>query len=373
MVVDFYTPFLPALLPLLIQRLDISMTLASILASILTFSSALAQPVFGILADRIGGKKLIFLGPIAAAIGLSFIGLMPSYGLLVMFLILGGLGSACFHPQAAALAGHFSGPRRGFGISLFMLGGNVGYGFGPMLILAIVLGLGMSRSYVALLPAVIFAFILVRYLPDSVIPRPAEQNDRAVGRGIRSGDLVSFSILWLVVWLRSTAILSLSTFLPTFQILHGFSLAAGGGAFTILILAGAVGGFVGGMLSDRIGRKWVVIVSLITGIPAFYLFLYLPGRWTFVSLAVLGFLLFSGESPCVVMAQEMFPGKGGTMSSLIMGFAWGMAGVGLLGTGMLADAFGMDQAMRFLPYLPTAALILAFFLPGKTVLSYSDL
>jgi FSR family fosmidomycin resistance protein-like MFS transporter len=365
LVVDLYPSFLAALLPLLINRLGLSLALASLLASILMFSASLSQPLFGILSDRIGGKKLLFWGPIMAGAGMSFIGLLPSYALLLPFLVFGGLGAACFHPQAAALAGYFSGPRKGLGVSLFMLGGNVGYSLGPMVILAIVLGLGLKRSYVALLPAAIFVPLLVRFLPKSALPLPANRMEGPAEKGFRLRDLAPFSLLWLVVWLRSTAILSLGTFLPTLQTMRGLSLAAGGTSFTVFMICGAMGGFVGGSVSDRVGRKNMVVLSFLLVIPAFYAFIHAPARWTFFSLAPLGFFFFLGEAPCIVMAQETVPGRGGTMSALIMGFAWGMAGLGVFGTGVLADIFGIEQAMGFLLYLPASALVLAFFLPGK--------
>lgn len=367
LVVDFYPPFLAALLPLLIERLKLSLTLASLLASILMFSASLTQPLFGILSDRIGGKNLMLWGPIMAAVGMSFIGLLPSYTSLITFLVLGGLGVACFHPQAAALAGHFSGPRKGLGVSLFMLGGNVGYALGPMIIVAIVIGLGLTRSYVALLPAVIFVLLLVGYLPKSALPMPATRVEAPEENAVRLEDLAPFSVLWLVVWLRSTAILSLGTFLPTLQTMRGLSLAAGGSSFTVFMICGALGGLVGGSFSDRLGRKRMVLLSFLLVIPAFYGFLHVPPRWSFISLAILGFSLFLGEAPCIVMAQETVPGRGGTMSGLIMGFAWGMAGLGVLCTGVLADNFGMEKAMGFLLYLPITALVLAFFLPGKKI------
>ncbi|MFQ5841325.1 MAG: MFS transporter [Thermodesulfobacteriota bacterium] len=369
LVVDFYPPFLAALLPLLIERLKLSLTLASLLASILMFSASLSQPLFGILSDRIGGKNLMLWGPIMAAIGMSFIGLLPTYASLITFLVLGGLGVACFHPQAAALAGHFSGPRKGLGVSLFMLGGNVGYALGPMIIVAIVIGLGLTRSYVALLPAVIFVLLLVGYLPKSALPMPATRVEAPEENAVRLEDLAPFSVLWLVVWLRSTAILSLGTFLPTLQTMRGLSLAAGGSSFTVFMICGALGGLVGGSFSDRLGRKRMVLLSFLLVIPAFYGFLHVPPRWSFISLAILGFSLFLGETPCIVMAQETVPGRGGTMSGLIMGFAWGMAGLGVLCTGVLADNFGMENAMGFLLYLPITALVLAFFIPGKIFFS----
>jgi FSR family fosmidomycin resistance protein-like MFS transporter len=267
LVVDIYPSFLAALLPLLIDRLGLSMALASFLASILMFSTSLSQPLFGILSDRIGGKTLMFWGPLMAGAGMSFIALLPSYTLLLLFLVISGLGVSCFHPQAAALAGHFSGPRKGVGLSLFMLGGNVGYGLGPAIILSIVLGLGLRRSYVALLPAAIFALLLARYLPGDALPLPAVRAEERAKNAVTLRDLSPFAHLWLIVWLRSTAIISLATFLPTLQTMRGLSLAGGGSSFTVFMICGAMGGFVGGALSDRFGRKRIVVLSLLLIIP----------------------------------------------------------------------------------------------------------
>jgi len=325
-------------------------------------SGALSQPVFGILSDRIGGRKLLLWGPMMAAIGMSFMGLLPNSTLLIPFLVIGGLGAACFHPQAAALTGHFSGPRKGLGLSLFVLGGNLGYGLGPVVILTIVLGLGLERSYVALLPAAIFVLALVRYFPKSVLPSTPARAERKAVKVLRLRDLGPFSLLWLVVWLRSTAILSLATFLPTLQTMRGLSLAGGGSSFTIFMIFGALGSLFGGGLSDRVGRKRMVVVSFLLVIPVFYGFLHLSIRWTFLFLALLGFFFFLGESPCLVMAQETVPGRGATMSALVMGFAWGVGGLALVGIGALADAFGMKEAIGLLLFLPVIALVLAFFL-----------
>jgi len=365
LVIDLYPSFLAALLPVLIDRLELSMSLASLLASVLMFSASLSQPLFGILSDRIGGKNLMFWGPVMAAAGMSFIGLLPSYAVLLPFLVLGGLGAACFHPQAAALAGHFSGPRKGLGVSVFMLGGNVGYGLGPLVILAIILGLGLKSSYLALLPAAVFLLLLDRYLPNNALPLPAARTESTAEKTVDIRDLAPFALLWLIVWLRSTAIVSLATFLPTLQTMRGLSLAAGGSSFTVFMICGAVGGFIGGALSDRVGRKSMVTLSFILVIPAFYGFLHVSQSWTFYSLAILGFFFFLGEVPCIVMAQETLPQRGGTMSALIMGFAWGMAGLGVFGTGVLADLFGIERAIAFLLWLPATALALVFFLPGK--------
>jgi FSR family fosmidomycin resistance protein-like MFS transporter len=299
---------------------------------------------------------------------MSFMGLLPNYALLLLFLVIGGLGVSCYHPQAAALAGHLSGPRKGLGVSLFMLGGNVGFAIGPMVILAIVLGLGIEQSYTAVAPAVIFVLVLFRYLPRSVLPSTVVTAGRSTTKVPQPGAFVRFVLLWLVVWLRSTATVGLAIFLPTLQTMRGFSLAVGGSSFTIFMIAGALGGLVGGGLSDRVGRKRMVVLSFLMAIPAFYGFLHASTRWTFLFLPIIGFSLFLGESPCIVMAQETVPGRGGTMSALIMGFAWGMAGLVLPVIGALADTFGLEKAIHLLLYLPVIAVVLALFLPRSAAL-----
>jgi FSR family fosmidomycin resistance protein-like MFS transporter len=125
---------------------------------------------------------------------------------------------------------------------------------------------------------------------------------------------------------------------------------------------GASGGLIGGYLADRVGRRNLILVSFILAIPALSIFLYWKGPMSFFILALLGFLLYLSEPSCIVLAQEMVPQQARTASGLIMGLAWGLASGGVLGTGVLADVFGIEWALRFLLLLPTGSLILSFFL-----------
>jgi len=168
-----------------------------------------------------------------------------------------------------------------------------------------------------------------------------------------------------LVVLRSTAVLSLVTFLPMIQKLRGFSLIAAAGSFTVFMVCGALGGVFGGFLADRVGRKKIIIFSFILVIPGLLAFLYWKGPVSLFVLALLGFLFFLSEPACIVLAQEMAPQKARTVSGLIMGMAWGIAGFGVLGTGALADAIGIEGALNFLLLLPAGALVLSFFLPQK--------
>ncbi len=364
-VTDLYPAFLPPLLPLLIDKFQISLTSASLLATILTVSASLTQPLFGFLFDRLGGRRMILFGPVLAALSLSAIGLAPRYSALIVLLILGGLGVASFHPEAAALTASLSGRRRTWGMSIFMLGGNFGISLGPFLILIVVTKLGLEWSLLASLPALGMAWLLHRSI---LIPEETPKVHRARGAPIESAlnrRIFRFGILLAVVVLRVTTVLSLTTFLPMVQTLRGFSLMAAGSSNTVFMACAALGGVVGGHLADRVGRRRVITASFLLTLPALSAFLYCKGATGFLVLAVLGFLLFLSEPSCIVLAQEMIPHQARTVSGVVMGMAWGLAGWGVLGTGALADAVGIEWALRFLLLLPAGSLILSFFLPKR--------
>ena len=273
-VTDLYPAFLPPLLPLLIDKFQISLTSASLLATILTVSASLTQPLFGFLFDRLGGRRMILFGPVLGALSLSFIGLAPHYSTLIILLILGGLGVASFHPEAAALTASLSGRRRTWGMSIFMLGGNFGYSLGAFLILIVVTTLGLGWSLLAALPALVMAWLLRRsvLIPEEtpkIHPPPGNPIESPLNRRV-----FKFGILFAVVVLRVTTVLSLTTFLPMVQKLRGFSLMAAGSSNTVFMACGALGGVVGGHLADRLGRRPVIVASFLLVLPALSAFLY---------------------------------------------------------------------------------------------------
>jgi len=364
-VTDLYPAFLPPLLPLLIDRFHFSFTRASLLAMVLGFSASLTQPIFGYLSDKFGGRKMVIFGPIMAGLSISAIGLAPNYSFMIILLILGGLGAAAYHPEAAALSSSLSSRQRTLVMSIFMLGGTIGLGLGPFLILLIIMTLGIEWSLLASLPALVTGWLLHRHAPqprkELSVPVPS---DRSFGPPANQR-FFHFGILLAVVVLRVTATGSLTMFLPMIQKFRGFSLLASGSSFSVFMACAALGGLTGGYLADRLGRRRIIISSFVIAIPAFLAFLYWKGPLSFAILALLGFLFFLSEPVCVVLAQEIVPYKARTVSGLVMGVAWGMAGWGVLGTGTLADYVGIEKALGYLLFLPVGALLLSFFLPRK--------
>ena len=361
---DLYPAFLPPLLPLLVEKFQLTFTRAGILATVLSFSASMTQPLFGHLADKLGGRTLILLGPLVCGVCLSLIGTVHHYPLLVFLLIFGGMGGAAFHPEAAAMAASLSGGKKTLGMSIFMVGGNAGYGLGPFLILLVVSTLGMDWSFLACLPALGLVWLLYRYAPAGERSNAPTPGSPSSAQGHMNLRLPSFGLLLGVVVLRVTAVLSLTTFLPMIQKMRGFSLFAAGSSFTVFMVCGALGGLFGGVLADRVGRKKIIVASSLLIPPALLAFLLWKGPASFLILSLLGFLFFLGESSCIVLAQEMAPEKARTVSGIIMGMAWGLAGFGVLGTGALADAVGIEWAMRSLLLLPAGSLIFSLFLPG---------
>ncbi len=364
-VTDLYPAFLPPLLPLLISKFQISLTSASLLATVLSFSASLTQPLFGFLFDKFGGRKMIVFSPVVAGLSMSLIGVAPGYWFLILLLILCGLGAASYHPEAAALTASLSGGRRTRSVSIFMFGGNLGYSLGPFLILIVVAGLGLNWSFVASLPALAMCWFLHRRL---LLPENTANIHSYAKTAMPSSldrQVIKFSTLMAIVVLRVATALSLLTFLPMIQKLRGFSLIVAGSSNTVFMVCGALGSLAGGFLADRVDRRRVIFASFILAIPALVAFLYWKGPMSYCILSLLGFFLFLSEPSCIVLAQEMVPEQARTASGMVMGMAWGLAGLGVLGTGALADTVGMEGALKCLLLLPTGGLICSFFLPRK--------
>lgn len=358
---DFYVAFLAPLLPLVVTQFGISLTLAGLLATILNTSAAISQPLFGALADRMRRRVLVIAGPALTAAAMGLMGLAPSYGALIILLLVAGTGTASFHPQGASTAGEASGNRKGAGLSLFVAGGELGYALGPLIIAVIVSAWGLRTTWIVALPGLLACLLLSRSIPPrrEIPPRPRETSLRAD----LAGALGPLAVLWFIVVLRSIIISAYQTFIPLLLNQRGGSIVAGGAAVFLFGGIGALGGVSGGTFSDRIGRRRMVAISLILGAPLLLAFMRTEGPWAYVFLAAGGTAIYLSAAVTIVMAQELLPHRASVASSIVMGLAWGTAGLSLTGVGALADAVGLDNALMLVLLLAVPALAAVAALP----------
>ncbi len=363
-----YMAFLPALLPLLVTRLGLTLVSAGLLASVVSLTSQLSQPVFGHLSDRLGPRPLVILGPLVTTLSMSCLGLVSSYGALLAVAILGSLGTAAIHPAAAALVGRIARAGGGAAMAIFTAGGNIGFGLGPPLVIAVVNAFDLRASW--LTAAVGLAVVL--YVARSLGRNTAGRDGGALAPlGPTRPWLAALAVLYLVVMLRAAAAAAFTTFVPMLIERRGAALMLGGWALLGFSLAGAVGGLVGGPLSDRVGRKWVTVTSLALSGPAFYGFLHADGLASAALLLATGACLFAALPVNIVSGQELLPGRASTVSGVVMGFAWGIGGLSATVVGAFADrltvalgpAPALARALSLAAAIPIAAAAIALALP----------
>lgn len=359
--IDSYSSFFSPLLPLLVQKLDLNLTLVGALVALSSVTSSFAQPLFGWLSDRLHRPWFVVLGPLVAAVFLSAIGIAPTFGALVALLMLGGLGVAAFHPQAAVLAGETS-ARRGLAMSFFITGGTLGFALGPLFAVAVVGAFGLERTWVALLPGLAIGAILIAMF-GRLHPHARERGPRPALRELRPV-LRPLVLLYLVVVCRSAVSFGFMTFLPLRLHDHHFPVAVGGAVLTAYLGLGALGGFFGGWLADRWGGRRVVVRSFVGAIPLFFAFLVLPDVPGIVCLVIGSFILQGSLPVNVVLGQELSPRHSSTISSLLMGAAWGVGALLIGPIGALADHLGLATALACLTGLLAAGLFCAIGLPS---------
>jgi FSR family fosmidomycin resistance protein-like MFS transporter len=362
-MVDGYGNMYAPLLPLLIPRLDLSLRAAGTLAMLFQLAASVSQIGFGHLADRWRPRLLLRTGPFVAVSILSLIGLAESREALAMILIAGGLGCAAFHPPGAALAHRLGGDRPGLAMSVYITGGSLGFSLGPLLFAPFAERHGLQWSPLLALPGLVVAAIVAPRVPRF------DPGGHDTGGGVRALRPYArpLACLYLIVVLRTLTSLAFATFVPVMLTRRGASLGSAGAQVALYLFASGLGGFLGGPAADRWGARRVIVLSLIVSAPFLALAPLLSG-WAFAAtLAVGGFFLQSTLPVNVTFGQALAPVSAATVSSLMMGFAWGTGGLSVPIVGLAADRFGIEATLVALSAGPIAAALCAWPLPGGRV------
>ncbi|MEE2709365.1 MAG: MFS transporter [Gemmatimonadota bacterium] len=358
---DCYSSLLSPLLPVLILKLDLSLTMAGTLGAVALLTSSLFQPMMGILGDRMKKRYFIIAGPLFAAVFMSSIGLAPNFGILVLLVLLGGFGTASFHPQSVSMAGDVSGERRGFGVSLFIGGGTLGLAVTPLVSTWYVDRFGLENLVWLAIPTVVAVILMARSLPINNDSQKVVSLSQLMEQF--RPHLNAMILLTVVVVIRTMAGIGFTMFLPVLMAERGMSLISGGIVLTMFTGAGVIGGFIGGLISDRLGRGRVIWATVLLTTPFLYGFLHTEGILMYTLLFIGGFMVLASNSVAIAMAQELFPENAGTASSFPMGFSWGVAGGMMILVGSTADRIGVESTLEILALLPILGALLALKLP----------
>jgi FSR family fosmidomycin resistance protein-like MFS transporter len=360
-VVDGFGNIYAPLLPLLIPHLNLSLAAAGTLQMCFQLANSVAQLGFGYIADHWRPRALVVAGPIVTVVGLAMIGLAPSALVLGLILVGGGLGGAAFHPPAAALVHGVSGERKASAMSFHLTGGALGFALGPVVFAPFAERFGLHWTPLLVIPALGVLALLLPRLPPITLAR-----NRGASGGLRALRPYRrpLTLLYLIVVLRTLASLSFATFMPVMLTRRGMSVSEAGTAMGIYLVASSVGGFLGGPVADRWGPRNVILWSLVVAVPFLATGPFQPG-WTFVGLASIGGFLLQSTLPVnVTFGQMIAPISAATVSSLMMGFGWGMGGLSVPFVGMLADRVGIERALVVMAFTPLVAALCAVPLPG---------
>jgi MFS transporter, FSR family, fosmidomycin resistance protein len=353
------TGMVPALVVMYKHALHLNYTQSTLVVLVSYLTSSVMQPIFGTLTDKKPRVWLLGLGAFLSVIGLALTGLVHNLALLLVCIGLSGFGSGAFHPEASRGTHLAAGSRRGLAQSVFQVGGNAGQAFGP-LIISLFIGRTGLHGLLWLIPAA----ILAGGLGAQIVPWLSAKVSQAKGKHreiVGENNLPGVALLVSIIILRSWCQVGVVVFLPFY--FHNLSLATSEIFNFVFVGAGALGTFIGGVMSDRIGQKRLLVVSMLAATPFALVFPYTHGVLAVIDLLFFGFSVLSSFAVTVVLMQMMLPRNIALASGLSIGFGVGAGGIGATFMGGISDLFGVPAVFTILSVLPLLGSILAAFLP----------
>ncbi|MFC0301646.1 MFS transporter [Virgibacillus soli] len=368
---DTLQAVIPAMFPILENSLGLTFTQLGLIAFTLNIVSSVMQPVVGMYTDKRPMPYALPIGLASSMFGIMGLAFAESYWFILFSVFFIGLGSAIFHPEGSRVAYLAAGSRRGLAQSIYQVGGNAGQALAPIITALVLVPLGQFGAIwftlTAFLAVVLLTYIAKWYSQQmgQIGQQPnrpkerAKQNNKQMTKEIR-GALI---VLVFVVFARSWYMSAISNFYAFYAIdrYHVSISQAQLYIFTFLAM-GAIGTFLGGPMADRFGKRNVILFSFLAAVPFTILLPFASPIVAIILLALVGLILMTNFSVTVVYAQELIPGKIGTMSGLIVGLAFGMGAIGSVALGTLIDFIGINPTMIVMSFLPLLGL-LTYLLP----------
>lgn len=359
---DLLQSLLPALYPMLKAGFGLDFWQVGMITFTNQVTSSLLQPFVGMYTDKRPHPYSLPVGMGFTLVGLVLLATATGYAGLLVAAALVGVGSSIFHPESSRIARLASGGRHGFAQSLFQTGGNFGTSLGPLMAAAIVLPRGQGAvgwfTIVALVGITMLWRIGRWYWTDGVARQRAQPPRSSHGALPRAQVRRLLLLLLALVFSKYVYVSSFVSYFMFFLI-ERFGVSLPQAQLHLFAFLGAVaaGTFIGGPIGDRIGRKPVILGSIVGILPFAVALPFLTLFWTTVFSVIIGLVLSSAFSAILVYAQELVPSRVGLVSGLFFGFAFGVAGLGAAVLGWAADAFGIVTVFRWCAWLPALGLI----------------
>lgn len=348
--------YLPGVLPAVLIAVHEPVRMAGVLIASLTIGQAL-QPVVGWFADRVGGRWMVALGLALSSLGGGLLGLTQNLAVLILLLLMIGLGSTLFHPQALAGVRSMLAGRRGLLTSVFLVGGELGRGIWPTAASLVATHLGLASLWIIALPGLATVVVVFRWAPR--LP-PQPRSATAIRWRVHRR---SVALLLGYRGTRAVVTYGLVTFIPILWHVRGDSLVSGASVITTIIVAGVVGNLLGGHLADRFGRRPVLITSALATAALIFPVAYLTGPGVWVAAALLGPAMFLTASTTVLIGQDIFPENRSMGSGIVMGLANGIAALLVLAIGFLVTESTVLPVFWVMAVISAASVLAALALP----------
>jgi FSR family fosmidomycin resistance protein-like MFS transporter len=359
---DLMQFLLPALYPLLKETYGLNYVQIGLLTLAQQMTASILQPAIGLYGDVKPKPYWLAISMVFALVGVTLLATANSFWLLVLAAMVGGVGSAIFHPEASRVARLASGGKLGFAQSLFQVGGNLGTSIGPLAAAYLILPRGQSSvgwfAIVAITALVILATV-GRWYAAHMRAHSGRPVAKAARQLISRPRLIgAFAVIGALLLSKYVYISSITSYY-SFFLIEKFDLTASQAQLYLFLFLGAVaaGTFIGGPVGDRFGRLTVIWCSIVGALPFTLIMPHLDLTWTAVASVAVGLVLSSAFSAIVVYAQELIPGKVGMVAGFVFGFAFGIGAIGAAVLGALADRFGIISVFNLCAFLPVLGFL----------------
>ena len=364
---DMMQSLIPSIYPILKQNFQLDFAQVGLITFVLQLTGALFQPVVGFYTDKHPKAYALASGMAFTLLGMLLLSRAASFPMVLVATGFVGLGSSIFHPESSRMARAASGGRHGFAQSFFQVGGNFGQALGPLLAAFIVLRFGQSSIAwfsIAALVSMAFLFRVGTWYKTSGAMHAARRRQSSRHEAVSQRQVVTAVVILLALLFSKFVYLASLGSYYTFYLISRFGLSVQSAQIHLFVFLGAVaaGTIIGGPVGDRIGRRQVILASILGVLPFTLALPYADLFWTRILTVIIGIVLASAFSVIVVYAQELMPGRVGMIAGLFFGVAFGISGIGAAVLGQLADHTSIFYVYRVCSYLPAIG-VLAFWLP----------